>query len=319
MRRALALSGLIAACGSESGVSPQYNTDVFNQAPTDRVDILFVIDDSLSMAEEQLALASGFTTFLEELDASETSWQIGVVSTSVVTGDPLAGRLIGEPGALTEGSDVVRAFGERVQIGTDGSNIERGLESAALAVRNNPGFVRLGANLVVIFVTDEDDCSEAGRLEGRDPVACYREREALTPVSELVERIRGVKYPEDVVRFGGILGPLDGSCSDAYAGERYVEAVASVGGSTSRICDADWTPALRDLGVIASGILDQFALSDPAHVDTIEVFVDEIAVSPGESDGWTYEPAGQLVHFHGTAVPPRGSTIRIEYEVAPSI
>lgn len=305
-------------CASERSFSGRTNTDLFTQAPADRVDILFVVDDSRSMAEEQAALASGFTTFLDELAASETDWQIGVVSTSLPdAGDPpLEGTsLVGDPPVLVPGMDAASSFAERAQMGISGSDHEKGLQAAVDALNNSKGFVRVGANLVVIFVTDEDDCSDDDRLYGHEGEDCYRLRERLVPVDQLVDQLVSHKWADEVIRFGGILGPLDRSCDETLPSSRYVEAVSRVGGSISRICDEDFTPALHDLGAIASGILEQFTLSEPAHVDSIEVSVDGILVLPDAIDGWTYEAASQLLTFHGAAIPERGSEIVVEYEV----
>lgn len=310
----------LVCCGSDNSFSPLRGSDVFQQAPVDRVDILFVIDDSRSMAEEQQALADGFITFLAELDASETRWQIGVVSTTLETGDPEASRLLGEPLVLEPGVGVIGAFRKRVlQMGVDGSDKEQGLLAAARALEANRGFVRGGANLVIIFVTDEDDCSHAGALDHLDAVECYLGREALLGVPDLVQRIVRHKTQGEIVRFGGILGPPDRSCDAVLPGARYIEAVRQVGGTLGRICDGDWTPVLRELGVIAAGIQDQFELSEPANEDTLEVYVDEQPVPPDPAQGWTYDWQTWRLTFHGDAIPPRGSTIVVEYEVAPHI
>jgi hypothetical protein len=204
-----------------------------------------------------------------------------------------------------------------VQMGVEGSDKEKGLWAASQALWGNVGFVREGASLVVIFVTDEDDCSDDGALDGWNAAQCYYRQEELVPVEDLVDRIVRIKKKGELVRLGGILGPLDESCSKALPSKRYAEAVQQVGGPLGRICDEDWTPVLRQLGAVAAGILDQFELSSPAAVDTIEVVVDEVPVAQSPDDGWTYDWQTRLLSFHGEAVPPRGSIIVVEYDVAP--
>jgi hypothetical protein len=319
MRRSCAIAAALGlvGCGSETLVSALREMDVFEQAPSDRVDILFVIDDSRSMGDEQQALADGFTTFLGELEASPTLWRIGVVSTTLAEFGPES-PLLGVPQVLQPGTEVGALFRERVQMGVSGSDKEKGLWAASQALWGNAGFVREGANLVVVFVTDEDDCSDDGALDGWNAAQCYERREELVPVEDLVDRIVRVKRQGELVRLGGILGPLDDSCGDdALPGSRYAQAVKAVGGPMGRICDEDWTPVLRQLGAVAAGILEQFELSSPAAVDTIEVSVDEVPVLQSPDEGWTYDWQSQLLSFHGEAVPPRGSTIVVEYDVAP--
>lgn len=311
---AVALSG----CAIENGIYYPHETDVFYQSPTDEVDILFVVDDSNSMQQEQEALSDGFETFLAEVEASSTSYHIGMVSTSLDPSDPSPGQLVGDPPFLTRDDDVVKGFQSRVLLGTEGSDQEKGLQAAVEAVWRNDGFVRIDANLVVIFVTDEDDCSDDGRLAGQRAYECYAQRSQLVPVGDMVERIRSVKRAGETVRFGGILGPMDFGCEDAYPGTRYARAIYETGGTIGRICDKDWTPALSALGVVALGILDQFTLSRPADEDTIAVFVDEVEVPESPDNGWTYDWRNQLLSFHGASVPERGSEIRVEYDVAPA-
>lgn len=306
---------VLVGCSVENGFHAPHATDVFYQVPNDDVDILFVVDESGSMHDEQLALAAGFDAFLAELEQSETNYQIGIVSTSQDSGKPNSGQLVGDPPFLTPKDDTSALFQERVLLGVAGSDKEKGLVAAVNALTQNPGFVRYGASLVVVFVTDEDDCSDDGALDGKAAISCYQQREQLVPVTTMVDRIRGLKPGGEVVRLGGILGPLDWSCPDAFPGTRYARAIVEAGGSIGKICDADWTPVLSSLGVVAVGILEQFELAQAADAETIEVFVDDEPVPQDDVNGWTYDWQTTMVTFHGDAIPPRDSEIRVEYEV----
>ncbi|MEO1171811.1 MAG: hypothetical protein AAFX94_07125, partial [Myxococcota bacterium] len=53
------------------------------QTPS-QADILFVVDNSISMAEEQSALKESFAAFIDDLSASDTAYRIGIVSTDAV-------------------------------------------------------------------------------------------------------------------------------------------------------------------------------------------------------------------------------------------
>ncbi|HEY6107027.1 MAG TPA: hypothetical protein VIV59_13665, partial [Anaeromyxobacteraceae bacterium] len=74
---------------------------------------------------------------------------------------------VGTPRVLPAGSPTLIAdFMENVYVGADGSGKEQGLEAARLAVSDplasgaNAGFLRPGARLVLIIVSDDDDCSD---------------------------------------------------------------------------------------------------------------------------------------------------------------
>src|SRR5688500_16619843 len=134
MRRATPVFLLLGGCGIENAFEPRRWTDTFLQAPNEEVDILFVVDDSFSMAEEQAALAAGLQSFIAAIDEAGSDFHIGVISTSADANDPNRGLLLGDPAVLTRADDYVRLFQERVVVGIDGSDHEKGLEAAAVAL-----------------------------------------------------------------------------------------------------------------------------------------------------------------------------------------
>jgi hypothetical protein len=322
MRRGTPLFLLLGACAIENTFEPKRWTDTFLQAPNDQVDILFVVDDSHSMAEEQEALAAGFQSFITAIEDAGSDFHIGVISTSAEADDPRRGLLIGSPPVLTPADDYVHLFEDRIRVGVGGSDHEKGLEAAAVAlspeflVLHNTGFVRPEANLVIVIVSDEDDCSDDGVLDGMAADVCYSNREYLVPVHQLVDRIHDSKNTGELVQIAGILGPIDDSCADAYTGWRYIEAVRYTGGFLGKICDQDWSEMLGTVGLNALGILTTFQLSYGADVTTLEVFVDEVLVPQDPVDGWTYDWQYWTLTFNGSSVPERDSALRVEYVIA---
>jgi len=164
------------------------------------LDVLFVVDDSATMSQEQAALASGFPAFVQALtDTDEpVDLHIGFVSSNVGTGPEGAGGVSctgdGDAGhlllsascpALTDDARYlahrVAADGEaevnytgdlasqlecEAGLGTSGCGFEQHLESMRRALENdveNAGFLRDQANLAVIVLADEDDCSASDR------------------------------------------------------------------------------------------------------------------------------------------------------------
>ncbi|HEY5926478.1 MAG TPA: hypothetical protein VIV11_32550 [Kofleriaceae bacterium] len=164
------------------------------------VDVLFVIDDSPSGGGDlQLAWQQAFPTFLQALGPIDLpSVHIGVVSSDLGTKgaeDAAPGPGIGSgPGSCSGvGKDaalqtstlmtgefiadtdsgggnraknytgtLADAFTSISSLGSSGCGIEQPLEAARRAVVNPTlGFLRPGARLAVIFLTNEDDCSFA--------------------------------------------------------------------------------------------------------------------------------------------------------------
>ena len=159
------------------------------------LDLLFVIDDSLSMAEEQASLGLNFPMFINVLESVEGGLpdvHIGVVSSDLgAGGQPVMGcsglgdngaLLVGDPACRPLGAryladvrdengdrqrnyegDLAEAFACNAALGTSGCGFEQHLESMRRAldgsVPGNQGFLRDDAFLAVVFIADEDDCS----------------------------------------------------------------------------------------------------------------------------------------------------------------
>ncbi len=91
---------------------------------------------------------------------------------------------------------------------------------------------------------------------------------------------------------------------------------AAYGGLQGSICDDDFAEIMGELGLQASGVMDSFQLSEAAVQESIDVVVDDEPVFQDEANGWTYDSEYWIIYFHGDAVPPRGSKITVDYEVA---
>lgn len=321
----LVLSTLAAGCKSEGNLFEQINTDSFAQAPSNEVDILWVIDNSNSMTEEQATLRSGFSLFADQLDESGTDFHLGVISTSFDYDDPTRGVLVGDPPYLTPEDDYVSAFTQRATLGIDGSDKEKGLEAALYALQPtmtfeggpNAGFVRPDAQLLVVFVSDEEDCSDSGVLEGQGADACYRDEDLLPPISKYVKGLEDLKKDKSYVQVGAIVGTVGSTCQ-AVPGTRYINVAALTGGLVGDICQTQWDAILSDLGLNATGVRSQFQLSAAAVPETIQVWVDEEEWQEDPVNGWTYDEATWFLSFHDR-LPPRGSVISVQYTVRPGV
>ncbi|MCB9683025.1 MAG: hypothetical protein H6733_16280 [Alphaproteobacteria bacterium] len=267
------LSGLKVLPGDGVGVDlgTPSKTDRIQQTRLPEVDVLWVIDDSLSMEEEQAKLADNFGSFITFFLDSGLDWHIGVVSTD--TEDTSKnGRLQGAGGYRyvdPTTPNPIGVFRQMAQLGVDGSFTERGLLAAhrALALptaelqRVNDGFYRQDAALHVIVISDEDDQSAP----------------ALTR-NEFITFLQDLKTDPDVpVTFSSIVGPLPSGCASddgtATAGSTYLAVTNAVGGIARSICEDDWAPVLEDLGLQAAGLRREYFLSEVPVPGTIEVWV----------------------------------------------
>ena len=309
----------LSACTQDQTFVEQKGSDTWAQAANNKVDILFVVDNSCSMEQEQATLAQGFVSFAEKLDQSMTEFHLGVISTTFEYTDPERGKLIGDPLYLTnEDEDYVAQFASRAQLGVSGSDKEKGLEAAAYALSPlanldlNEGFSRVDARLLVVFVSDEEDCSDEGALIGQDAESCYTSPRSLVPIGEYVETFRGMRDSADDVQVAAIVGVEDQICQDVYANKRYSEVARLTGGQVGNICEGNWSEMLTNLGLNATGVIQSFQLSNAVKEGSLEVFVDDTLTT-----AYTYDPESWFIHFDDSAIPPRGSEIVANYVVQP--
>lgn len=248
-------------------------------------DIIFMVDQSGSMDDDQSRLANNFSTFISSLATYTDDWQIMVVNDD--NGCTNSGILT----RTTAGYESI--FRSAVSSG-GGSYTEALLTVGATAVEKtdagecNAGFLRTDAMLHMIYVSDEPEQSPGSW-------------------STYVNQVIAKKGAESNVRMSAIAGPTTGgSCADPGTG--YAEAVAATGGVFLSIC-GDWaTPENLAALAEASVFQDTYELTRTPFPETIEVFVNG-ALRGG---GWTYDATSNTVVF-STNVPTEGDQIEITY------
>jgi hypothetical protein len=142
------------------------------------VDILFVIDDSKSMTDEQEQLGIWSSEMFDVIRSTDEppNLHVGVVSSSVaipdIEGCEQTGRL--QWLASEDTDDLPAAFAAMARVGDAGCGFEQPFEAARIALDWTPGFLRDDALLLVVFVTDEDDCSaiDTSLYGDRDADSC---------------------------------------------------------------------------------------------------------------------------------------------------
>ena len=290
----LALS-MAAAC-SDNDLKRIGRSDKFTQGGEEvSADILFVVDDSASMSEEQARLGENFSAFVDVLAGTYADWQIGVVTTDPDEQGALRAAVLN---ADTENLD--ETFASAVAVGTEGSRDEQGLLTAALAVNPNlnPGLLRSTSTLNVVFVSDEDDHS-AGLPD------VY-----LTILSQAAGT--------GGLRAHALVGDLPAGCvsgtSAADAGVRYLEAAEATEGWSDSICADDYSTLLARVGLDVAGWATTFYLEGLPVPETVRVTVDDVEIPQRAVDGWQYSPGDNAVIFSGHAVPRPGMVIMIYYD-----
>jgi hypothetical protein len=192
--------------------------DVFPQKGAAQVDILWMIDNSGSMAAEQEKVAGRFNQFFNQLIISGVDYHIGVITSDPADNGVLrqyAGPSITncagcrfidnsvpcpnpavDVSGLTSESEIEALLGTEcpaqlvfrklIKVGIDGSSFEEGFVQASSAVgartlnatgfpdgvvpTENAGFIRQGASLYMVFVSDEEE----GAKQDGTPVRYYQ-------------------------------------------------------------------------------------------------------------------------------------------------
>ena len=246
--------------------------DIITQIVKAKTDILWIIDNSCSMDEEQQALINNFDAFINYFIDSGLDWHVGVVSMDMSRNDH-KGRLRSAGGFtyLDESSpSPVALFHEMAAMGTAGSGTEKGLEASHSALEEhrdgfNQGFYRNDAILNIIVISDEEDQSNA------------------IGVPEYISWLINLKGDVDDVTFSSIVclktGILNGqNCGTGIfaamsVGSRYISVTQAVDGVLWDIRETNWADVLDELGELATGLKQEFFLSDVPIPETIEVWV----------------------------------------------
>ena len=107
-----AFSTVLGSCVVDNTVDRLSKTEIFLQEPNSLVDILFVVDSSPSMADEQQLIADGFESFIGTLEESNADFQLGVIDMDMDLENSKRAMLIGNPPFLTPEDDYIAGFNE---------------------------------------------------------------------------------------------------------------------------------------------------------------------------------------------------------------
>lgn len=328
MVRWLAFALLLAPLSgcNEYQLSGTEHTEVYFLDPSTAVDILFVVDNSPSMKQEHDKVKEAFADFIFEVNESDSDWHIGVTTTDMET--ETGGVLLGpDPLYITpETENYEGLFIAKINtVGTQGSGWEQGLQAAKSALLDAPnghadsanaGFLREDADLAIVVISDENDCSDGGALPHEDQQECYWMNDELVPTQQFINAFESLKRDDQTTTFSGIVGPPSAeACENATPGHRYLSMVAEFDGLEADICEEDYERVMADLGLVATGVQTFFVLQWNADPETIEVRVDDADVpeDPSEQDGWSYREDENTVYLWGAYEPPRGSKVEIHY------
>lgn len=287
MRHILFVCVLVAACGPSVRNNQGDDDDDVDASTTptgdgsekkcEKMDVLFVIDNSGSMGQEQTNLIANFPAFITVLNNSGLDYRVAVTTTgrdyTYTMTTPLGslpqsqdggdnGAML-KPGACNmtkrwidkTDTDPSATFSCVANVGTGGPSDEMPLSAMRdafeerMADGTNMGFRRADALLAVVLLTDEEDCSyESSVSLGFGQSLCDS---MMEPVQNYVTFLDTYTGHRSRWATAAIAGPGPGSCSstfgDAQEATRLKQFVQMTGanGVMSSICDGDLSIGLN--------------------------------------------------------------------------
>jgi hypothetical protein len=314
---------------------PGARIDVYPQVTRAQLDALFVVDNGRYMDVHEKRVADSFHRFVEYLARNQIDWHLGLVA-SDVTAQPGVYRGGGDKKyfASTDSNPAQAVAQAVITLGSGGNPLAAVLQQADLALRGPPdGFLRPGAALFVVLVTDDDDPWSPG-----EDLYYYR----------ALKQAKGAGN-DGLARLAAVAGPPPSGCTlpdpanpqntfFAQPAPRLQGLSLQTGGGFHSLCDPDFDAVFDDLGATGAGMKRAFRLAKVPDLASLVVTVrapcdvsraalvscsqvsDEcgepvpgLACTPGPGS-WNFEEATNSVVFSRAAIPPRGSQVEIQYK-----
>ncbi len=290
------------------------------------------------MAVHQARVAASFGSFLGWLNENQIDYHLGLLSSDVPS-SPGVYLGAGSTGYFTN-ANADRLPAAVSALGGNGTAIGAVLEQMDLALRGPPsGFLRAGASLFLVIVTDDADPWSPG------------------PDLYYYRTFKSAKGPGDtgIVTLSTLAGDVPDGCyildpdnpSQSFFAEpapRLINLAEEMGGTFASLCTPDFNAVFSALGAQAAGLKRDFRLTltpDPttlkvdvlATCDTLPAAlsfctsttsncsdvapsIDCVPPKAAAPDaGWSYDPDSNSIVFSGDALPPRGSEIEVQYRL----
>lgn len=336
-------------CGSDPSfslttISEKLDQDILT-TQTSKIDVLWVVDNSISMEPAQKNLATNFKSFIKNFSEKDLDFQLAVASTDSYRNDERLSAIVKPRNARirdgawsTEKSGVYilkpttpnlnKTFITNVNLGTVGFGDERAFSSIESVFKEsfNNSFLRPDSFLAIVVVSDEDDYSYDGIGQWK---LIKGEKPELYPASRVVDYLdnrTGLINGQRRYNVSSIhIKDGDEKCltalktSDQEYGKRYEDLVKATNGSIISLC-SDFSKSLEQLSedIISASLHDTFKIKRQPEPDSIQVKVNGqlVGKSINGSEGWNYSNPSEnefLIIFTAGAIPPSGAKVDIDF------
>ncbi len=257
------------------------------------VDILWVIDNSGSMATYQQSVIDNTNLFIGNFTSKkDLHWKMGLISTSQAEG-PYTGFTAADQ-LNWQTVDPVTQFKTAVgKLGTNGDSTEMTYRPTLNAITSFPDFLRPDAHLALIVLTDEDEQSNYSATPV-DTAPFIAQIIALKGGSTSKFITYGVFATTDDCPMGEI----------PYPTSRYKELMDQTNGTYLKLCATDFGQLLSDLG---QDLISKIVTLDPTILlekrpvpDTIQITYKGNLLIPGPKElggQYTYDPVYNVINI----------------------
>jgi hypothetical protein len=291
-----------------------------------KIDVLWVIDNSGSMASSQAALTSNFQSFINKFQAQGYDFHMAVTTSDAwekqFNNASPKSKIRDGNGSTHSGVFVMdqntpnlgNIFSTNATVGIAGNGDERVFESFKQTLLDvtgvNATFRRPEAYLAIIILSDEEDFSSASGQFTENLNTAY-------PVQSYVDFLNdytdgGANFSVNTISVDSI-ACRDSLGNNAQKVSTRLPALADLtGGVKASICGNFGT----SLDLISNNIVQLsavFKLTREPVVDSINISINGVKILVDSVNGYTYDAATLTITFHGTAVPAANASVKIDY------
>ena len=309
-------------------------TETFKQTAnsSNAVDILWSIDSSGSMSEEQTNLANGASQFFTSLNKAGIDYRLGVNVQD--SGKCKQLRTLSDNVTQFIGKNTPNAEVEWKKLSQPGTN-DSGTEVGFYCTRevDMSKFDRTNAQNLVVFVSDEP---ENETYEDSIYVPGYTDRDfnnyknyflnSATTYFSIVGTATQLRptFASPQPNSNDPSFRCNGAGGSASGGAHFKEISRLTGGSSASICaDAkSWSVMFDEIVKAATGLASSFNLTKLPIPSTIKVTLNGQAVARDttQNNGFDviYSTSGASLVFYGNALPKQNDSVIVQYDaIAP--
>jgi hypothetical protein len=99
----------------------------------------------------------------------------------------------------------------------------------------------------------------------------------------------------------------------------YFDLARATGGSSSSICNTDYSPILENISTQSAAASSSYNLSRKPLSSSIIVKTNGVTITQDASNGWMYNSASNSIVFSGSAWPAAGAKIEVSYKYDSSV